>query len=285
MKSLLMLAAVAITALTVTGCKSPGIFATSFNDGKKDMVVLDSAPIFPISLAVSEFKDLREGDNSAGPMFWSLCPLMPFGWTDYSRPENGSAMMNIGNYQYNLLSELTRAAAVSFNTSHLFSNAYYAGQSVDELKSGLILSGEVYATRFDGKLISYGVSVAAPALWVVGFPATHLTSILNIKLTISHRSTGKVVWERQFQVEDSSWRWAYGRSSEEIGIYNKLLRQELNKAIPEIEKLLSENQDLLDSKIIEKKEEQQLEKADVELNKSKQEQQEVKAATEAAKTM
>lgn len=280
MKSLLTLAAVIAAALAVAGCKSPGIFATSFDDGRKSMVVLDASPIFPVNLAVSELKDLRGGDNTSGAVFWSFCPLMPFGWVDYSRPENAAAMMNIGNYQYDLFSELSRAAAVSFETSRLFNSAYYTANNINDRQGELVLEGEVYSTRFNGKLISYGISIASPALWVIGLPATYLSSSIEMKLRIIHRATGNVIWEQQVQAEDAGWRWAYGRSSEEIGVYCKLVRQELNKAIPALEKLLSENPDLLNGKVAE-----QPGKADAESEKSKQEQQEVKAAAEAAKTM
>ncbi len=275
MKSLLTLAAVMGVVLAVTGCKSPGIFATSFDDGKKDMVVLDSSPIFPANLSVTNFKDLRPADNTSGTVLWSLCPLMPFGWVDYSRPENGNAMMNVGNYQYNLVGELARAVAVSFDTSRLFNSAY-AVNDIDHAKGNLILDAEIYTTRFDGKLISYCISVASPALWVIGLPATHLRSSIDMKLRISHRSTGKVVWEYPVKMEDSSYRWAYGRTSEEIQVYCKMVRQALNKAIPELEKRLSANPNLLNDKLSEEEAQQQLKAANVELKEDAKEQQEVK---------
>ncbi len=281
MKSLLTLVSVIVIALGMTGCKSPGIFATTFDDGKKDMVVLDTTPVFPNTVAVTDFKDLRGDSNSAGTVFWSLCPLMPFGWVSYDRPEHGKAMMNTANYKHDMIASLANAVAVSFDTSRIF-NSTYASRDINDLKGDLILDAEIYTARFDAKLISYGLTFVSPVLWVVGLPATYLDSQLDMKLRLYHRSTEKIVWEYPIKVEESGCRWAYGRTSEEIEIFPKMVREALNKAIPELEKYLDANPTLLDDKAVEKKAEETLEKANQELDNSKKEQQEVKEAEKTA---
>lgn len=237
----------AMTVVFLGGCRNPGIFSTTQDDGKREMVVLADKAIYPNNVAVTAFQDLRAEENSSGTVFWSLCPLMPYGWVDYNRPEQSSTMLTVGAYKENIISNLAYAAALSVDTSRLFTSAYSA-PAIDDLKGDLVLDAEVYSTKFEGQVISYCISIAAPALWVVGCPATHFTSSIDLKLRLYHRSTDKTVWEYPIKEEESQWRWAYGTTGEDITVYSKLMRRGMNKALADLEKVLKDNPDLLKDK-------------------------------------
>ncbi len=247
MKNWLLISFVAMTVVFLAGCRNPGIFSVTQDDGKRDMVVLAEKPVYQNNVAVTGFQDRRTEGNSTGTIFWSLCPLMPYGWVDYNKPENSSAMLTVGAYKEDIIGNLAYAAALSTDTSRLFTSAYYA-TAIDDLKGDLILDAEVNSTKFEGQVVSYCISIAAPALWVVGCPATHFTSSIDVKLRLYHRSTNKTVWEYPIKEEETQWRWAYGTTGEDIIVYSKLMRRGMNKALADLEKVLKENPDLLKDK-------------------------------------
>lgn len=166
---------------------------------KPGPVVLDR------SVAVPPFADERPNVNNN---LWALymIPLMPFGWSDLDSPEGVQMHMTSGIWIWRPNEDLAKAAAEELQAASLFKEAFFTNR---QSEGDLVFKGTINSTRYEGKLLSYLVSFAAPYLWLVGAPASYVTNKLDILFTLSERESGKVIWKNSYELEESHLSWIY----------------------------------------------------------------------------
>lgn len=129
---------------------------------------------------VLPFDDLRQNENN-NKFFIYMIPLVPFGWGDYTVPEGAVMHANSGLWvNYKPTEDFPKALAQELNNRRIFQEAYFDYKRGD---GDIIVKGEILSTMYNGKVISYGLSVYGPLLWYICFPATFVENDLEVRLT------------------------------------------------------------------------------------------------------
>jgi hypothetical protein len=149
-------------------------------------------------IAVLAYEDGRENKNNN---LWGmyLIPVMPFGWQNYDSPEGVQMHMNSGMWiNYKPTEDYPKALAEDLKKTGLFSDAFfdYRRESGDYAVKGKILN-----TRYNGYLISYGLSVYCPYLWLVGFPCTTTRNDLSVEISLVDSKTDRPLFSKTYTAE------------------------------------------------------------------------------------
>ena len=123
--------------------------------------------------------------------------------TIYSAPESNNlkltnAVINLTSsiaLQFKPQEDLAKAAAEELNASGLFKEVFFTQRSSE---GELILRGMIKSTRYWGKMLSYGLSVCGPVLWLIGLPVGTVHNELVIDLTLEEQRTGESLWSKTY---------------------------------------------------------------------------------------
>jgi hypothetical protein len=87
---------------------------------------------------------------------------------------------------YKPTEDFPKALAEDLRNTGLFSEAFFDFRRGN---SDFAVSGKILSTSYKGYIISYGLSVYGPLLWIVGFPASTTSNELEIELTLLDSKT------------------------------------------------------------------------------------------------
>jgi hypothetical protein len=146
------------------------------------------------TVAVTPFDDNRPLLNT-DYLFLHWIPVMPFGWQDLETPEAFPRHVHTSYWEFNPSEDLGRALAAELSRAGIFRNVSFTPTPRD---ADLVLQGRILSTRFLGFLISYGLSAAAPAAWVLGLPSAHITNGLEIEVTLKDAESGRTLWSGEY---------------------------------------------------------------------------------------
>jgi hypothetical protein len=142
-------------------------------------------------VAVLPFEDLRGTDNSSSTFIY-LIPGVPIGPMSYDQLESGSAYLTHASYQIRPSEDLAKAVVGELKKANLFKEVFYTERE-REPDIDYILRGRVVDMRYSGGIISYGLSVYGPNLWLIGLPAGYTTNYLEVSLELQ-TVDGRIVW-------------------------------------------------------------------------------------------
>jgi hypothetical protein len=177
-------------ALLVGGCDTRAAFSYHLSP----RVSADGAPL-PLKVAVLPFRDMR-GEKNTNAVLLYLIPLMPYGPINYDRPDAANGFLFHSAYNFRPSEDLAKAAVEELQQNQFFSEVFLT-QREHEPGVDLILSGEIAEARYDGKLISYGLSVEGPLLWIFGLPAGTTHNGLVLSMELKRASGGERVWSHK----------------------------------------------------------------------------------------
>jgi len=126
-------------------------------------------PILEKTVVVLPVEDLRSNENSNYIALY-IIPLMPFGWQTFDTPEGPDMHLTSRTWNFRPSEDIAKAMAQDLENLGLFEEAFFGYRSSD---GDLVLRSELHSTRYDSRLISYGLSVYGPLLWLVGFRVGH----------------------------------------------------------------------------------------------------------------
>lgn len=176
-----------------------------------DSYPLTSKPLTQKRLLVPPFKDSRPDSNINAGM-WAF--ILPLGWLDYSLPESLYAKLPRGvprerwldPSQFKPKADFAKAAAEELHASGLFKETMSAPHRSE---GDLVLYGEILSTHLYATGLSYGVSILAPVLWLIGFPLGTISNDLVIEFQLEDRVTGAVLWHKKYHDSYESTMWPY----------------------------------------------------------------------------
>ena len=140
---------------------------------------------------VLPFKDTRENINKNRILVYMIPGIPGFGWANYDVPEGQAMHMNSGLWvNYKPSEDYAKALAQELEEAKVFKEAYFDFKKGD---SDYVIKGTILSTKYKGTLISYGLSVYGPLLWLVGFPAGTVSNELSLALSCVDAKTDDVL--------------------------------------------------------------------------------------------
>jgi hypothetical protein len=162
-------------------------------------------PAADLAVAVLPFEDRRSNVNKSRiPLY--LIPLMPFGYADYETPEGVQQHVTSGLWQFRPPDDFARAVAQEIENARVFRETFVTNRASD---GDLVLMGEIVSTKYGGKVISYGLSVYGPLLWLFGFPAVTSSNQLEIRLRLAKTPADPPLWSYTIHGETGNTSWIY----------------------------------------------------------------------------
>jgi hypothetical protein len=190
------------------------------------------APHIARSVAVLPAVDERETENS-NRQGVAVIPLVPWGPTSYARPERTDDHVTSRHWEFEPAEDLPRAVAAELRASGLFREVFFTPSAFE---GELVLRTTLRSTQQDGKVLTYGLSIYGPALWVIGFPAGTVNNVLQLDFALEERG-GRRLWSARCEREwDDGFFWIY--SVPRDFQYDVLLKDMLvNEVLPALERL------------------------------------------------
>lgn len=190
----LLVLCVLISSALLAGCASRASFVY-----KPSPSVAAGMQKLPLKVAVTHFDDLR-GDDNTNASFIYLIPLVPFGTISYDRPDGANGFLFHASYNFRPSEDFARAVVEELKQNNYFDEVFVT-QRQNEPAVDLIISGKIKEAKYNGKLISYGLSAYGPMLWFVGLPAGTTHNAINLSLEMRRASDNVVVWTHDIKGE------------------------------------------------------------------------------------
>jgi hypothetical protein len=216
-----------VAVLLCAGCQNPRNWAYTPEPPRER-----AAPVAR-SVAVPPATDQRIDEN-ANRLALYLIPLMPYGWMDYSRPETANQHVVSSTWQFRPDEDIAKAVAAELQNSGLYREAFYTARASE---GDLVMNVTIESTRAEGKMITYGLSIYGPLLWLIGFPAGTADNELRLAFELTERATKRSLWSGSFERSyDAGVYWIYSLPSDFE--YDNLLKDiMLNDVLPALEQL------------------------------------------------
>lgn len=179
-------------------------------------------------LKVLPLQDRRSNENKNMLMLY-MVPFMPFGWQEFDSPESVQMHINSGLWlNYNPKEDYSKAIVEDLRSADLFKDVEF---SYSKSGSDYHINGQLISTDYEGKIITYGLSVYGPLLWYIGFPASQVSNDLSIKLSLVNTKNKEVVYSKTYNASRyKKLGWIYNLPSDFN--YSEMLR-EINREFVE----------------------------------------------------
>lgn len=229
MKKMVMVALVGILCL-LTGCASRAAFVY-----KPSGTVATGTKALPLKVAVTNFEDVRQEENT-NAVFTYLIPIVPFGSITYDRPDGANGFLFHASYNFRPSEDFAKAVATELKQNNYFDEVFVT-QRQNEPNVDLIVTGRINEARYDGKLISYGLSAYGPLLWFLGLPAGTTHNAVSLTLEMKRASDKVVVWSHEVKGEWDKTVGLYYNWAADFDGYPLIMSEGLHKGM---EKLASD---------------------------------------------
>lgn len=165
-------------------------------------------PLTEKRLVVPSFKDSRPDKNTDASALVYV-PGIPYGFLDYSLPEAATVFpmeppSRGAPQQFKPKDDLASAAAEELRASGIFKEVVGVSPASE---GDLVLYGEVKSTRYYATMLTYGLSVVAPALWFIGIPAGSITNELRVEFSLEDSRTRTELWRKTYEEVYKATYW------------------------------------------------------------------------------
>lgn len=204
-----------------------------------------TAPVVEKSVSVPAFDDRRVNENSNN---WGLylIPLMPFGPQTLNTPEGVNRHATSTQWQWRPNEDIAKATAQEFNSAGLFREVFFSNRASE---GDWVLHGTINSTKYDGKILSYGLSAYGPMLWFLGLPAASVSNELDVTFALEDQKTKRTLWQKEYKEKMSAMSWIYSVKADFE--YAALLKKILLQATKDMKADLAKKRDAADTATIE----------------------------------
>lgn len=179
------------------------------------------APAVDSALVVPPLIDRRTNENSNRVLLYMI-PLVPFGPMDCHTPEGVPMHIQSGAWKFTPTDDFARAIAQEIDAARIFREAFTDSRAS---AAPYVMTGELVSTDYEGKIISYCLSVYGPILWFIGFPSSTSANRIEIRLALVQPPSEQPIWTHTMKAEDSETHWIYAMKSDFR--YDALLKREM----------------------------------------------------------
>ena len=249
MKITAILSATLCAAVMLTGCSNVSRFDYSSAYGAMPTFTpLPGAPTIGV-LPAEDHRDYRsypdeDNDNETGGSYYlGLLPFFPFGWHFMRHPEQSGGFATLSQFDFNPSEDLAVAAAISLKTSGLFAKVERV-RDPNNCNCTYLWKTRLRNTNYCGYLFTYGITyLAAPVLWVFGFPDGLSSARLDIDFELVERSSGRVVWQfRNDVLGETMLHWIYARVGADADLYARLMKYAMARSLADLSARYPERQ-------------------------------------------
>ena len=195
MKRSTALLAALFVAFLAAGCATRGAFV--YIPGSQPM----AARRYPARVAVKGFLDQR-GNRNRDYTLMTLIPLWPWGKAVYDRPEAGTNFIDQVSYLIRPSEDFARALIADLRNAGMFEEVFYTEREAPA-DADLVLEGVITSTRYEGKTLSYGLSVASEYMWLLGLPMGKSRNEVELGIRLIDAKDGGVLWQKSYGKEES----------------------------------------------------------------------------------
>ena len=240
MKRILQSFAAVCAALLAAACSNTSRFNYSAAPGSMPALMpLAGEPAVGVLPAedlrdVVTYPDNDNANENMGSYYLGMIPLYPFGWRTMRHPDQSSEFATLSQFDFKPAEDLAEASALSLRASRLFGRVVRIS---DEKKCDCtyLWRTKLRDTHYRGYLVTYGITyIAAPVLWLIGFPDGVSCGDLGVDFELVERASGKVVWKQSHDLSDSIWHWMYARIGADADIYARMLKYALGKSMMDL---------------------------------------------------
>jgi hypothetical protein len=232
MKFIVKISTVAL-AFALFGCATRGAFVYE----PASIVNINKIKL-PYKVAVMPLEDKRKLENTNARLLY-LIPLMPYGTLEYNRPDTANGYTTHVSYNFRPAEDFAKATVDELKRNNFFEEVFFT-QREKEPGIDLIMTGEILDTKYDAKLISYGLSVYGPTLWFVGLPASYVTNSVDFTLQLKRVSDGTVVWKHEVKGFWDKTTGLYYNWGTEFDGFTLIVKNGLEDGMKNIAKEISE---------------------------------------------
>ena len=179
------------------------------------------------SVVVTPFKDSRENVNKDMVRMYYI-PLVPFGWQRFDIPEGSMAHTNSGMWaNYAPKDDFAKALVQELQEARVVKEVFF---DYKKGNSDLQIKGEILNTKYNGKILTYGLSIYGGVLWYIGAPMSIISNELSIELSIIDSKTDKILFSKTYiapKYKKTSWVYFvksdFNYSEMLKGLYNQFV--------------------------------------------------------------
>jgi hypothetical protein len=215
------------------GCASRAAFVY-----KPSGTVATGKATLPLKVAVKGFDDQRTQENTNAVLLY-LIPIVPYGSLNYDRPDAANGFLFHAAYNFRPSEDFAKALVSELNQNNYFSEVFFT-ERPNEPNIDLIVTGQIKETRYDGKMISYGLSAEGPLLWILGLPAGTTHNAINLTLEMKRATDGVVVWTHEVKGEWDKTVGLYYNWAADFDGYPLIMSEGLHKGMEKLAKDISE---------------------------------------------
>ena len=156
---------------------------------------------------VLPFDDMRENINTNHLLLYMI-PLVPYSSATYSVPEGQQMHVTSGLWtNYKPTEDFAKALASELQNAHMFKEVYF---DFKKGSSDVVVRGKILSTKYEGTIISYGLSVEGPLLWFLGLPSGTVTNELSVELSCVDSKSDQVLFTKTYNAPPySKTAWIY----------------------------------------------------------------------------
>lgn len=184
----------------------------------------------PAIVAVEPFEDVRDPDNSNLLMI-ALIPIVPVGISTYERVEAARQFVTLAEYTATPSEDLSKAVAAELLRENLVQRAFFTYGGGDADVATHVLRGRIHVFRYEGSMITYGLSVFGAYLWILGLPVGSSANELDIELELVDKATNTPVWRHRIRERDSVVQGLYYNTGRDCDAFAALFERGLREAL------------------------------------------------------
>ncbi|GJL68448.1 MAG: hypothetical protein NPIRA06_10830 [Nitrospirales bacterium] len=224
---------------TVTGClgkrdwQYPPVSTGSFLNEKA------ASPI-PAKAIVLPLEDLR--GNEVKEEYWKAAiPLVPYGDTQYQRPETVKHPEEVDVVKFDPTNDLAQSIAAELSHAGIFSSVNFAKDEGQE-PADLVFRGRLRSTDWSRRLYSYLFAPVGVVFWMLGLPMSETTTALEMDLRLTPLSDpSKVLWNMTMEFEGKQLDGPYYGLENAAESYPEALQEALKPAVADLIGLANED--------------------------------------------
>lgn len=204
-----------------------------YSPSDKVALEMKNAPL-PLKVAITPLSDSRGHDNTNyGPLH--LIPLVPYATRHYDRPDAANRFISAAAYNFRPSEDFARAVADEMKQNRLFEEVFLT-QREHEPGVDLIVSGNITNTLYNGNIITYGLSVFGPWLWLTGLPVGTVQNTVSLTLEMDRTSDNAMVWSCEVNGDWGKTVGYYYNWASDFDGYPLILSQGLHSCMEKLAK-------------------------------------------------